>query len=113
MDIVSVNVPALLGLDVLDSEELIADNVTNRLIHRHVVSRAQGLIKYDDKWSMPLQRHDNHLYAAMSFPQYLFYSTVQLEKMHRQFAHPSASKLFNLLKRAGTQAVDAQDLQTT
>ena len=44
----------------------------------------------------------------MSFPHFLFYTTTQLEKMHRQFAHPSASKLFNLLKRAGTEAVDAK-----
>ena len=108
MDIVPVNVPALLGLDVLDSEELYADNVTNRLVHRHVVSRANNILRYKDRWSMPLARHDSHLYAAMSFPHYLFYTTGQLEKMHRQFAHPSANKLFNLLKRAGTQAVDAK-----
>ena len=44
----------------------------------------------------------------MSFLRFLFYATTQLAKMHRQFAHPSASKLFNLLKRAGTEAVDAK-----
>ena len=108
MDIVPVNVPALLGLDILDSEELYADNVTNRLVHRHVVSNNNGILQYLDKWHVPLSRHDNHLYAAMSFPHFLFYTTTQLEKMHRQFAHPSASKLFNLLKRAGTEAVDAK-----
>ena len=36
MDIVPMNVPALLVLDVLDSESLYADNVTNRLVHRNV-----------------------------------------------------------------------------
>ena len=33
VDIVAVNVPALLGLDVLDSEQLYACNVTNQLFH--------------------------------------------------------------------------------
>ena len=28
---------------------------------------------------MPLKRHDNHLYAAMDFTQYLFYSTAKLK----------------------------------
>ena len=42
----------------------------------------------------------------------LFYTTAQLEKIHRQFEHPSASKLLSLLKRAGTQAVDATNIQT-
>ena len=68
MDIVPVNVPALLGLDVLDAEELIADNVTNRLIHRHVVSRTHDNVKYKDKWSMPLKRHDNHLVRGHGLP---------------------------------------------
>ena len=108
MDIVPVNVPALLGLDVLDSQFLYADNVTNRLVNRQVLSKSNGLLKYKDRWSVPLVREDNHLYARMVFPKHLFYTTAQLQKMHRQFAHPSASKLFNLLKRAGTQAVDAK-----
>ena len=52
--------------------------------------------------------HDNELFAAMYFPHYLFYTTTQFEKIHRQFAHPPASKLFNLLERAGTEAVDVR-----
>ena len=30
--------------------------------------RAYSLIKYDDKWSIPLKRPYDYLYAAMSFP---------------------------------------------
>ena len=33
IDIVSVNVPALLGLNVLDGERLYADNFTNCLVN--------------------------------------------------------------------------------
>ena len=108
MDIVPVNVPALLGLNVLDAECLYADNVTNRLVHRQVLGKSNGVLNYKDKWSVPLMRIDNHLYAGMVFPHHLFYTTAQIHKLHRQFAHPSASKLFNLLKRAGTEAVDAK-----
>ena len=53
MDIVPANVPALLGLDILDSEQLYADNVTNRLVHRHVVSNHNGTLQYVDKWHVP------------------------------------------------------------
>ncbi len=36
LDIVPVDVPALLGLDVLDAESLYPDNVTDRIVHRKV-----------------------------------------------------------------------------
>lgn len=40
MDIVPVNVPDFLGLDVLDSEGLCAYNVSNHLVHHYVLSRS-------------------------------------------------------------------------
>ena len=36
MDIVPVNIPPLLGLEILDGEKLYADHVTNHLVHRKV-----------------------------------------------------------------------------
>lgn len=36
MDVVPVNVPALLDLDVRDAERIYAHNVTNLLVHRSV-----------------------------------------------------------------------------
>ena len=92
MDTVPINVPPLLGLDILDGEQLYAENVTNRLVHRKIESRHGEPLKYTDKWSVPLVRFDNHLYAKMKFPEYTIYSTAQFEKMHRNFAHPSAEK---------------------
>jgi len=111
LDIVPVDVPALLGLDVLDAEALYADNVTNRLVHRSITSNRGGSQKYHDVWSVPLQRHDGHLYAKMSFPKSMFYTVKELEKLHRQFAHPSVEKLYNLLKTAGLDAVDSSTHQ--
>ena len=52
LDIVSVDIPALLGLDVLDAECLYADNVTNRLVHRNVTSKEGMPLKYLDLWSV-------------------------------------------------------------
>eukprot|EP00171_Calliarthron_tuberculosum_P000237 IDg237t1 len=49
---------------------------------------------------MPLKRHDNHVYAEMSSLNRTLYTRTQLHKLHRQFGHPSANKLYQLLKRA-------------
>ena len=39
-----------------------------------------------------------------------FYTKRQLEKFHRQFTHPSATKLYDLLRTANTQAVTPETL---
>ena len=111
MNTVPVNVTALLGLDVLDAEFLYADNVTKRLVHRYVTSRCSDKLSYEDVWSVPITRYDDQLYSKMSFPNSTFYSTAQLKKLHLQFAHPSATKLYNLLQKAGTEAVGPDTLQ--
>ncbi len=48
-----VDVPALLGLDVLDSEALFADAVTNRLVKRVVTSEPDEPLRCVDEWSVP------------------------------------------------------------
>ena len=98
VDIVPVDVPELLGLFVLDSKQLYACNVTNRLVLCAVLPRPGEPLQYEDKWSVPLTRQNGHLYALMDFMHYTFYTTAQLHKLHRRFAHPSAGKLYNLLK---------------
>ncbi len=111
MEIVTVDVPALLGLDVSDGEQLYACNVTNRLIHHEILSRPGERLRYKDTWRIPLKRHDSELYAPMNFRESAFYTTAQLRKLHLQFAHSSAGKMYNLLKNCGTEAVTAQTLQ--
>ena len=63
--IVPVDVPALLGLDVMDGEGLYADNVTNRLVHRHVFSRKDEPLRYKDLCHVLLSRHAGHLCLKM------------------------------------------------
>ena len=48
MDIVPVDVPALLSLDVLDAECLYADNITNRIVHRIVISNPGDPLRCHD-----------------------------------------------------------------
>lgn len=103
MDIVPVGVPAL-----LDAEQLYADNVTNRLVHRAVLPSKNEPLKYRYRRQAPIVRHRRHLYALMRFPSSIIYTTDELQKMHRQFLHPSAGKLYNLLKKAGLEAVDIE-----
>ena len=110
-EIVPVNVPELLGLDVMDSEGLYADNVTDRLVHRRVYNRSSEFLEYDDVWSVPIIRHDIHLNPHICFPPSTFCTSAQLLKLHRNFAHPSAEKLCNLLQKAGIDAVTSETLE--
>ncbi len=89
MNIVSVNVPALLCLDILDAEGLYAVNFTNRLVHRKINSRSRELLVYADTSHVPIVRLDGHLYSRMSFPNTTFYNQ-QIQNLDRQFAHHSA-----------------------
>ena len=93
MNIVTVNVSALLGIDDTDSEGLYAYNVINRLVNRRVYNRSSEFPEYYDTWSVPIIGHDSHLYSRMCFAPSTFYTTVQLLKLHHDFAHLSAEKL--------------------
>ena len=109
LDIVDVNIPALLGLDILDGYSLNADTVSNRLIHR--IPCSKSVSGYTDDWSVQMMRMNDHVYARMIAPSFVFYSTRTLRKLHQHFSHPSAEKLFNLLQRAGDKIVTAKTLK--
>ena len=111
MDIVSVKVPALLGICTMDAEGLYADNTTNRLARRKVYTRSNETLDFDDVWSMPIVRRDGHLYSEMSFPITACYTSNQILNLHRQFAHPSAERLYNLQRRAGFQAIASETFE--
>ena len=87
VDVISADVPLLLGLDTLDREQLVADNVDNVLD-----SRRHG-------WKLPLTRKNGHMYLAWE-PCSTLFTRAELRRMHLHFFHPSARKLFNILKRA-------------
>ena len=111
MDIIPVNVLALLGLDVLDAEQLYVNDVNNRLVHRRKLNRSRGGFEYVDQLSMPINSHVYNLYSNMCFPPRTIYSTAQRLKLHPQFAHPSAEKLYALVRRAGLKSVTQQIIE--
>lgn len=110
IDVVSADVPLLLGIDVLDREKLVADNVDN-VIH----SRRFG-------WKIPVirrgagARKSGHMYLVWNHSQLLWnysqllFSRSELKKLHLHFYHPSARKLYNLLKRADSSSVSGETL---
>lgn len=101
LDVISADVPALLGLDVMDNHSLTPCTVSNRLIRRKVLDNKTHSHSYViDDWSVPLKRYEGHLYANICVPVSTFFSKPQLLKLHRHFFHPSSEKLYKLSKKA-------------
>ena len=78
----------------------------------HITSSDNDTSPNHRLWLDPLKRVDVHVYVEMVLPTYMFYTIQQLEKLHRLFAHPSADKLYKLLKRAGREHVTTETLKT-
>ena len=76
LDVVSADVPALLGMDVMDENSLTPCTVSNRLIKRTVADHKNPSHYYImDDWSVPLKRHEGHLYAQVSIPVLTFFQS--------------------------------------
>lgn len=98
VDVVRPDVPLLIGLDILDRDSLVPDNVENVL-----ESRIQG-------WRMPITRKHGHMYLEWIYSEILF-TRSELKKLHRHFHHPSSGKLMALLKRSKLKDVDSKTRQ--
>ncbi len=46
----------------------------------------------------------------MIFPRSIFFTRALFTKLHRQFAHPAATRLYNLLRRAQPEETSAETL---
>ena len=94
VDVVKPDVPLLIGIDVLDRESLVADNVNNIL-----ESRIYG-------WTVPIIRKHGHMYIEWK-PSKTLFTRAELVKLHRHFHHPSTGKILALLKRSKLSDVDS------
>lgn len=104
-DVVAADVPFLLGLDTLDRHRIQALTITNKL--QHVASESDPS---DRSWVVDLVRHDGHIFlpfVPVSAENSIFYTRQQLQKLHRSLYHPSAQKLYDLLKRADPDGLDS------
>ena len=86
LDVVDVEIPLLLGMDVLDGTNHPFDNVTNHL-QNHIITNKDPL-RFEDVWKRKLRRNGDHLYVLLSTPIQLFYIMAQLRKLHKNFSHP-------------------------
>lgn len=101
LDIVQVDIPALLEMDVLDKEVLTPCLISNRLGKRRKCKTGSKQEVFIDEWYRPIHpSRSNHLYVGMRFGTRAYFKKAQLSRLHRNFFHPSVSKLFNLIKRA-------------
>ena len=109
LDVVDVEIQELLGLVVLDENNLLVDNVTNHLWSRIIANN--DLLRFEHIWKIKLIRKGDHLYVPLSTSIQLFYTMEQKGKLHKQFSHPSATKLCDLLKTGGTKTIAPKTLE--
>jgi Aspartyl protease len=95
VDVVPTNVPMILGLDVLDKFGLSADTVHN-ILHCTAEDRKLTLV-----------RKFGHVDLEWSATYLILYTKSELQKLPRNFSHPSTQTLFALLKRAKSDDLDA------
>ena len=98
-DIVQIDVPLLFGLDLMKRYRIRVDEVENTIEQK------------DQGWKASLTFKKGHLYREWPARVVLFTRT-ELEKLHRRFAHPTTTKLLNLLRRADPKRVDDQTRET-
>ena len=81
-DIVQADVPALLGMDILDREELVADTVFNRLAHRTAFDIEGDGRVYIYEWFVPLVRSaSRHVYIPIQTVFKTNFTRAQLHKL--------------------------------
>jgi hypothetical protein len=54
----------------------------------------------DEDWSMPLVHANGHLVLRWTPDVTPYYTTKELDKLHRHLYHPSATNLLKVLRRA-------------
>ena len=99
VDVVPEDVPLLIGLDTMFSQSLEPLVIDMKL---------QGV---RHNWTTLIELRHGHLYLywkpkLMTF----FYTTRQLEQLHRHLIHPSSRKPYELLRRAEPQKMSADTL---
>lgn len=86
VDVVDLDVPFLFGLDMFDELGLYVNNVEDRLkCDRRAIAT-------------PLVRKGNHIY--LEWGNEAHYTTTELDRLHRHFAHPHPERLAAILRQA-------------
>ena len=75
LDVVDVEISPLLGLDVLDDNDLFIEIVTNDLWSR--INTKKDQLSFEDIWEIKLIRKGEHQHVPLSIPIQLFYTMAQ------------------------------------
>ena len=94
-DVVNSDVPMLLGLDIMRREGMVID-ISKMVLRNH-------------EWSLPMGYAYGHLVVQLISST--LYSRKQLIKLHRHYRHPTADKLYAILKRVNPNKVNTETLQ--
>lgn len=79
MNVVEVDIAALLGLEMFDRESLTPCTVSNRLIKRVPMEKNGGEVIFVDQWYTTLRSSLScHMYAGMNFPPSIYFTRTQL-----------------------------------
>jgi hypothetical protein len=87
-----------MGLDLMDDVGLIFDNMKKTL--------SSPMMSV----SLPVVRKMGHAY--LEWPEEVLYTESEVRKIHSAFYHPSADKLFNLIRRANPSVATSSLLNT-
>lgn len=94
-------------------ESLIPCTVSNRFFHRVPDTLEDGKVAYMDDWYNPMSRSPtNHLYVPIQTATNIHFTKTQLARLHRQFFHTTAKKLFNLISHSLPGEASPETLMT-
>ena len=101
VDVVEENVPLLIGIETMEKYQIqpvVLDGVLE--------SKTDGC-------KPPLVRKYDHAYLEWRpIINQMFYTRNQLEHLHRHFIHPSAQKIYELLRKASIEDLPSDTLNT-
>ncbi|KAI6248308.1 hypothetical protein HI914_03348 [Erysiphe necator] len=101
------DIPFLLSLRDMDRSGIIFDNLKNILIQPSTNIKVPVYGYRGHAWisistDYTPNTHKSNVFSELeTYAVESFLTESQLRRLHRRFGHPSASKLINLLKRAG------------
>lgn len=91
VEVVAVEVPPLLELDILDINSLVSVTVMSRLVNRTIILDRNTNKQYRvDNWWVSMERHDGRVYVKMGKSISVDYFRNQLQKLHQQIFHFNA-----------------------
>lgn len=97
-EVINLYVPLLIVLDILFDRSAILD------IGNHKITPTKR------GWETPLVWKLDHMYVE--WPPTVLFTTAEMRKIHRHFFHSHPEKFFQLLRRADTEAVSGENVQS-